>query len=668
VTDEQLELVRTPAKRKSRARVKTPASSAPIARVVADVALPQLDRVFDYLVPAHLDAAAVPGGRVRVRLAGRLVDGYLLARVDSTDHEGRLGYLERAHPEVVLTSEVARLARAVAERQGGTYADVLRLAVPPRHAAAEAEPSEGSPQRIEQWSPGPWTDYTGGASFLGALAEGRAPRAVWNALPGPRWPADIAGLVAATLASGRGVVVVVPDARDVRRVGSALDAVLPARSWLALTAELGPAERYRRFLAIARGKVRVAVGSRSAVFAPVSDLGLVVVWDDGDETLAEPRAPYPHARDVAVLRAHLAGAGLVLGGLARTAEAQSLVMTGWAQELVAARDVVRARTPALSAIGDDDELARDPGAQSARLPTRMWRALRDGLASGHPVLVQVPRRGYVPSVACAQCRARARCAHCAGPLELASSHAVAACRWCGRPAGGWRCPDCAGERLRASVVGTARTAEEIGRAFPGVSVRTSGGSAVIDEVPDRPAIVVSTPGAEPVAEDGYAAVVLLDGWQLLGRADLRATEETLRRWFGAAALARSRDAGGRVVVGAAGSVAAVQALLRWDPAGAAERELAERIELGFPPATRLAAVTGSAGDLTDFLQHAELPATADTLGPVPIGDDETQRVLVRTPRNDGAALATALATAVTSGAARRAGNSVRIRLDPLGVV
>ena len=112
----------------------------PVARVAVDISLAHLDRPFDYLVPASLDAAAVPGCRVRVRFAGQLVDGYLLERAQTSEHQGKLARLERVtSPEAVLTPEIFDLARAVADRYAGTLADVLRLAIPPRHATAERE-------------------------------------------------------------------------------------------------------------------------------------------------------------------------------------------------------------------------------------------------------------------------------------------------------------------------------------------------------------------------------------------------------------------------------------------------------------------------------------------------------------------------------------------------
>ena len=133
----------------------------------------------------------------------------------------------------------------------------------------------------------------------------------------------------------------------------------------------------------------------------------------------------------------------------------------------------------------------------------------------------------------------------------------------------WACPECGHRGLRAPVVGDARTAEELGRSFPATTVRTSSGDRVRATVPDEPAIVVATPGAEPVAEGGYAAVVLLDTWLTLARADLRAEEEALRRWLNAAALRPARRPGRSP---SATRHPALQALVRWDPAGFAERE------------------------------------------------------------------------------------------------
>ena len=668
----------------------------PVARVAVDISLAHLDRPFDYLVPARLDVEAVPGCRVRVRFAGQLVDGYLLERAETSEHQGRLARLERViSPEPVLTPEIFDLARMVADRYAGTLADVLRLAIPPRHATAEREaPAVGTARAPAPPAPDPgsWGRYPAGAAFLAGLAEGRPVRAAWSALPGTgaqEWPAEIAAAAATaaaattpatTDAAGRGVLIVVPDARDLDRVDAALTET--GLDHVCLTADLGPAERYRRWLAVRRGQVRVVAGTRAAMFAPVAGLGLVVLWDDGDDLHAEPRAPYPNAREVLALRAHRTGAAALIGGFARTAELTQLVAGGWARPLAGSAEALRQAAPRVRAAPDEAELARDAAAMTARLPSLALRTAREALTGGArggltqgPVLVQVPRRGYLAAVACARCRAQARCATCAGPLEISGSHGTPGCRWCGALAADWTCARCGSGQLRALVTGAARTAEELGRAFPGVPVRTSGGQHVLATVPAEPALVIATPGAEPVAPGGYAAALLLDGWALLGRPSLRAAEEALRRWMNAAALVRP---GGTVVVLAESTLPAVQALIRWDPVTFSERELAERAELGFPPAVRMASVTGPADAVADFVGVLSssgdgLPARAEVLGPVPVdagpgvSAETRERALIRIGRRDGLELARALHAVQATRSARKDGAAVRVQLDPAEV-
>jgi primosomal protein N' (replication factor Y) len=693
--------------------------------VAVEVALAHLDRPFDYRVPAHLDEAAAPGVRVRVRFAGRLVDGFLLERVAESAHGGGLAWVDRVvSPEPVLTPEIAALCRTVADRYAGVLADVLRLAVPPRHARVEAEPGAGSrtdgevgraggaptagreipdptggsaadgaggeqPDRGAAEAVG-WARYPRGRALLDALVGGRAVHAVWQALPGEAWPARLADAAAAAAGAGRGAVLVVPDQRDVVAVHAACVARLGESAVVALSAELGPAERYRRWLAVRRGAVRVVVGTRSAAFAPVERPGLVAVWDDGDDLHAEPRAPYPHVRDVLVARAHAAGAALLVGGFARTAEAQVLVESGWAQEVVADRATVRAAAPRVTALNETgNQVARDPDQAAARLPAVAFEAARAALEAGRPVLVQVPRAGYLPWLSCGACREPARCRHCAGPLGFPGGTARSAgavspsrphCRWCGRAEPAFVCAVCGARRLRAGVVGAGRTAEELGRAFPGRTVRTSGGGApVLGSVPAHPELVVATPGAEPLAEGGYGAALLLDGWALLARPDLRVAEETLRRWMGAAALvvpASDRGRLGRVVVAADAGLAPVQALVRWDPAWHATVELGARAEVGFPPAVRMAAVEGGAAAVAEVvdavLARPDGAPDVEVLGPVELDPEPgtapavepRERALLRVPRPQGRALAAALAAAQAVRTARKAVDPVRVRLDP----
>lgn len=659
----------TPRRPKPHAAVQL-AKEDPVARTLLDVGLPHLDRPFDYAVPESMADDAVPGARVSVRFAGKEHRGYILERAAESDHVGQLAPLRRViSPEPVLAPEIAKLARAVADRYAGTVADVLRLAIPPRHARAEKRASAPAQSPAEFSAPapdvGPWQEYLDGEALIAAVSRGSSPRAVWTAGPGAPWPEMLARLVVATLAAGRGAVVVVPDARDVARVDNALRNLIGADHHVVLTADLGPETRYRRWLAVRRGSVRAVVGTRSAVFAPVSDLGLMCVWDDGDDLHAELRAPYPHVREVALLRAHQTGVGAVIGGPARTAEAQQLVASGWARLVELPRSTVRSHAPRVRVSGDDWEQARDDAARTARLPSLAMRVARDGLERG-PVLVQVPRSGYVPAVACTRCRTTAHCAHCGGMLRLGDRASGPSCTLCGARDSDWHCAECGGSGLRAIAVGVRRTAEELGRAFPGMPVVVSRGADIHDTVPDRPSLVLATPGAEPEVTGGYAAALLLDSMNMLGRADLRAAEEALRRWIRGASLVRSAGRGGEVVIVAEASVPAVQALVRWDPGGFAAAELDERAVLRFPPVARIAECTGAPADVDDLLHLLALPPGAEVAGPMEV-DEGASRVVIRVPRASGSTLAKALRAAAGVRSARRSGGVVRTRIDPVNL-
>jgi primosomal protein N' (replication factor Y) len=208
--------------RAERKGARLPAARLSVARICVDLPLAHLDRPFDYRVPENLDADAVPGCRVRVRFAGQLVDGFLLDRAEETEHKGKLAFLERVvSAEPVLAPEIATLARLIADRYAGTLADVLRLAIPPRHARVEQQDTPAAPPPPAKPDPEGWRRYPRGPAYLDALHHGRQAHAVWQAVPMEDWPARLAEAAATVAATGRGVILVVPDHRDLARVHAA---------------------------------------------------------------------------------------------------------------------------------------------------------------------------------------------------------------------------------------------------------------------------------------------------------------------------------------------------------------------------------------------------------------------------------------------------------------
>lgn len=608
-----------------------------------DSRLPHLARAFTYTVPTRLARRVRPGVRVRVRLAGQLTEGYVLG---PGAYDGAATAIESVVSDwAVLAAPVLRLCEQVAQHCIGSVPDVLRLAVPARVASAEADygqPTKPKPAQHEVSADG---------SSLGArIVAGEQVRACLDLPAGASWPHAVAQILAPVLAAGRGVLVVVPDRRDLARLQPAVAPWDPA----VLSAELPPRERYGQFLRVLGGDALLAVGTRAAVFAPVSHLSLVIVWDDGDESLAEQRAPYPHARDVAALRSATEPCSVLFLGHARSPEVQRWVDSEWLTDESTPGEL-RACRPAAFSTADR---VRSPFDVARRLPQSAVAALRTGLAQG-PVLVQVARTGYIPLTACQQCREWAQCPECAGPLALAET-TRATCRRCGYT-GTFHCPECDSTRLRAVRSGAGRTAEELGRMFPGVPVVQSTGDHPVASVPAQCSIVVATPGVEPQATTGYAAGALLDAQEDLWRVGVKARQEAARRWFNAAALLRP---GAPLAVAADSTDPAVAALLRWDPSGAARDDLERRTAAALPPSRTCIQLDGTPADVHAVL--AQLGDSVEVLGPREVSGSSV-RALVRAQVPQGYPEVRELLRATIVGRAARHAGVVRVQVDPVGL-
>lgn len=683
----------------------------PVARVLPMLGVPHLDRLFDYAVPADMDAHAQPGVRVRVRFSGRLVDAFVIERRRRSDHPGELRQLERViSPIKVLPKPLWELVNALAERYAGVRSDILRSVVPSRHASAEKaglfadgaawEDLGAKLQSVEQAATDSYAaavealaPYTHGTAYLSALVEGKAARACLLTPPGRDIPTLIAAITAAVAWNTQGsVLVVAPNQRQVDRLVAGLKEHMNSAQVMELTAQVGPNARYRRYLSVLAGQARVVVGTRSAALLPVVAPRLMVLVGEADDNLVDPRAPYIHAREALALHAQHTGAGLLIAGVHRSAEVQQWVDNGLVYPLLPTREVLHEVMPWIRGMGETDSATeRELHAPGARIPSMGFEALRECVDNGVPALVQVPRRGYAPALACAKCRTPARCRHCNGPLELPTSAEAAPprCRWCGLTAGLFTCSACGNHSVRLSVIGHDRTVEELGRAFPGVPIIASGGKHVVDSVRLRKSIVVATPGAEPTVEGGlYGAAILVDPWILLGRQDLRAAETALRHWMEAAALVAPRSQGGKVVFAGAANLPTAQQLIRWDPIGSARAELAHRAEAAFPPAFSVAAVDGTTAAIEALEAAWDLPEGAETLGPVelppgvrlPAGIDphdpqarkSARRLLVRVPADQRIPLGQALRSAQSVRTIHRSSRAaqpeaLRVVMDPVRI-
>lgn len=659
-----------------------------MAQVLLDSALPQLDHLFDYAVSDELADSIRVGQRVRVpfRSQQRKAFGYVIGFSHASSFPGELSPISDIVSSVpLLTPEVFRLARAVSDRAGGSAGDIIRLAIPGRQVRIEKKHlAEAS--SVEH-GPGPGDSATVTASAPEAVETAAqlvaGARLALTASHGPvrlptgewvgNWAAQFAQLASAVHAEGRSVIVVLPDYRNLDQVIDAL-AAFGHDGAVRVDARQSAGERYASFLRVLDKVPSIIVGNRSAVYAPAHRLGAILMWDDGDPVLAEPLAPYVHARDAALVRAEQSGAGLFFSAHSRSAEVERLVRIGY----VDAQVNPPRRTRVIHA---DASIA--PDAFAGRVPEYAARTIREGLRTG-PVLVQVATPGYAPVSVCSDCGDLARCAGCGGPIGFRVA-GRAACRWCGQHAGGWSCPGCGAQRLVERGMGSARTVEQFERQFRGVRVLLSDGDHPRENVDARSALVVATRGAEPIAAGGYRAVVLLDAERLLSLEQLRAGEDCLRWWENAAALAAPDG----VCLMASGGGPVVQAFVTGRTDEWLRNELADRQALRYPPAVRVASVTGGLAEVDRALATLRTPDVlpgVEVLGPTPIhssdpayADAHVVRAIVRFEYARGAEIAKRLRGALVADAAgassrqkgrapgRARPEALRLRFDDRGV-
>lgn len=645
-------------------------TTRPIARVLLHAPLPQLDRLLDYAIPAELLSDVRQGVRVRVPLrgAGRLVDGYVVALGTAEDPDRPLSELDTVLSGVpVLPPTLYALARKVSDRAAGSASDILRLVIPRRQVriektwlTARLEADSAEPMPVEPLSPAVselaqkvLAGFPGLAAGVDANARiavdapprpAQTPRGEWVG----SWATVLAAAAAHTLAGGRSAVIAVPDYRDLDQLEAALTGLVPDADLVRDDGKRTGAQRSRAYLRMLEPRPAVVIGNRSSVYAPVTNIGLLALWDDGDSLFEEPLAPYVHARDAALVRQELEGCALILAGHTRTADVERLVTVGWVRDLPAARRY----SPRIIVSATEDV------AHAARVSSAAFRTAREALERG-PVLIQVARPGYAPVLTCAECRRPARCTHCGGPLHAARRGAAPECRWCGRTAHSWACTHCSGTTLRLASSGSARTAEEFGRAFAGVRIILADGDHPVQRVDTHPALVIATRGAEPIADGGYQAVILLDGERMLQAEALRIGEACLRWWSNASALAAP---GAPVhLVGVVGTIG--RALATWNQASYARAELQERGAVKLPPTVRVAAVEGPAATVDAAIAQLrnDVPTLAAdaVLGPImaddaPGGDANGAgvRVLVRFDYAQGNAVTSSLRAAVIQSALR----------------
>ncbi|MEN8149049.1 MAG: primosomal protein N' [Planctomycetota bacterium] len=490
-------------------------------------------------------------------------------------------------------------------------------------------------------------------------------------------------------ARGRQAIVLVPEIsltpQTVRRFRARFDRVAVLHS------AQSEAERRRSWKTAQAGEADVVIGPRSAVFAPVPSLGLVVVDEEHDGSFKQGRSPRYHARDVAIVRAKAVGAAVVLGSATPALESFRNARTGKFTMLTLTERVGGGELPPVEVVDMSREMSEQK--RFTWLSRHLRRAVTESLSRGEQAMLFLNRRGFTPVLSCRRCGEPLSCERCSVPMVYHQRRGRAACHQCGAERRVPEvCPLCAQPGLLHQGYGTERIEDEIEEHFPGAAVarmdsdtmtRRGAHEAVLERLSRREIDILV--GTQMIAKGLHfprvTTVGVIDADTSLRVPDFRASERTFQLIAQVAGRTGRSDMGGRVVVQTyRKGQPAIEAAARHDYLAFAEDELRARERLGYPPSGRvlLAVVQGKhagrvaerAAEVARDLRQAIPREAARILGPaVPplerIKDRFRRHVMVVAKEAAGLRAAVRL---LRGQRARKRGVDVVLDVDPVSMM
>jgi primosomal protein N' (replication factor Y) (superfamily II helicase) len=604
----------------------------------ARVALPiPLRHEFVYRVPESLDAACVPGAPVTVPFRGRPRRGFVVERIgESPIAEPR--EIEAVNGPPLLDPQLLAFTRWVSEYYLAPWGEVIAAALPGGQRGLAA--SRARRHAIEDTTmalPLP-------ARLTLTAEQGEAIRVIERAVQARRFaPTLLQGVTAsgktevylraaaAAREGGGQTLVLVPEVALGSQIVHAFRRRFERRVGL-LHSYLTVGERRRNWELARRGALDVVVGARSAVFAPLPALALVIVDEEHEPSYKQSEQLRYHGRDAAVRRAQMLGIPVVLGSATPSLESLANAARGKYRRLVLPHRVDGRRLPVVRVVD-----MRREGA-GALISGPLGAALTERLERREQALLFLNRRGHSHHTQCRACGHVPACPHCDIALTLHVSPSVWRCHYCDHeePASA-SCPSCGAAWLRFSGAGTQRVERELARVFPDARVLRL--DTDVARVRDAPADVIRRfargeaqilLGTQMVAKGldfpRVTLVGVLDADVALHLPDFRAGERTFQLVTQVAGRSGRGDRPGEVFVQTCTpDHPAIAAAVTHDIAAFARAELAQRKEAGYPPYTRLATLLVTGAD------EAQVERAAVALGDVTRGAADTREVTVLGP-------------------------------------
>ena len=553
-----------------------------VAEVWVDASVYHLDSPFSYSIPGNLSKELHIGSIVSIPFHGREVLGAVISlSASSTSGLKSISKIIGSIPP--LTEPIIELIKSASARYAAHPFDIIRSAIPARVASVEKnfhfdllEATRVNGKTVQQ--------------FL--------------QLPPARSRSELMAQKVKELMNAGGVLVILPDSREVKNLYDELRllSITPA----VIDSQLAKGDLYRNFLDVRLGKSSVVIGTRSAIFAPISDLRSIILYNEGSEHFYERRTPGWNARDIALLRRQIESLNIFFVGYSPSSEVGRFIDEKWVE---------------FKKVKASVKISTFAPLHGELLPSRALSLVKKSLNDG-PVLFLVPTKGYAQAIRCAKCRTLSHC-ECGGAHVKTSESSPITCSHCSKAAPNWHCIWCNHPVPSLQLRGIDRHNHELGLLLPGTPIHSSSSEHRIDGYVSSGA-VIATPGMAPISDSGYSAVVILEGNRFLNQPDMRASERVRELFFAHVALGR---AGAPIAIIQDERDVIATALSTWNPMIAMQRDLEERRSLALPPYVRIAHFTMDLSEITRLKNaltaarsDGRLPTSTRILGPIPSGE------------------------------------------------
>jgi primosomal protein N' (replication factor Y) len=589
-----LKLKRQKSPRKKLEKFNENQLSGLLVEVLVETPVSYLEQTYTYAVPADLVEASIVGSLVKVEYGHTITKGLILRVVEEKERKKYKNVLDViAEPGLIDENNFLHFQR-VRDRFGGNLWSLLNSHIPPipakpkrasKHLSSSSVTGNLN-QELEFVNKNYYQKLTNDVNLKCAISP-------VNGLPKYKTLIELTK-IRFNLGS---VLILVSDFREfdyfkeylIKDFGSSL---------VLLDTRESREDRYQSFVEANQRKRIIVLANRSGAFTNLPEDSTVIVVNDNDPSHYEQRSPGWNTRDVTLLRSNRTA--MIFLNSYHSMEVNRLISIGWLERLVLA----------------DNSKCNYHSMDSS---SSFISVIKKGVKTGN-VLVSVAEKGYANVFLCSKCKNLAKC-DCGGKLRIAKQNAAPSCYLCAKVVDHWRCEHCGNTSPFVIAKGIDRSAEEIGKAVPGIKVMISKKDQLISLDPDQNQIVISTRGCEPFSL--YSAVVLLDCERIYNQATLRAEEEAKHSWFDL--LARVKD-GGDFYISLVNNHPATQQLLRKQSFN--EDDLRQREESHLPPFYRTVTIKGESHELSKFASNLRSNYPFLLSGPIKI-DDLKSYLIVR---------------------------------------